>query len=233
MAKSKPIRGIACDDKAAGAIRSVVEGRLDEMCALRDAALDWIDPEGVHDMRVASRRLRGALQDFSPYLRKVRLAPLLRDIKGIADSLGRVRDYDVAIMALEQIAANAPSEVAQGIQRFADFRRVGQSEARVKLMPSLEPSHLTQVKATTEESFERVSNRFTKCGLLPNICAMRSNYFRIVWEATLDKPRRRWRACNPRWEGCTTATSGLRTLANRLNTKCPIWTSISSKFRSG
>lgn len=155
MAKSKPIPGISCDAEAAAAIRAVVTSRLAEMCALRDAAVDWSDPEGVHDMRVASRRLRGALRDFSPYLRKRRLAPLLAEIKTVADALGLVRDYDVAIIELEKIARNALPEVSHGIQRLADFRRAGQSEARVKLLPALEPSHLALLKTQSEEGFEK------------------------------------------------------------------------------
>lgn len=155
MAKSKPIPGITCDAEAAAAIRAVVTARLDEMCALRDAALDWSEPEGVHDMRVASRRLRSALRDFSPYLRKRLLTPLVTEIKTIADALGMVRDYDVAIIGLEKIANHAPSEVSHGIRRFADFRRAGQAEARVKLLPELEPTHLAGVKSQFEESFEK------------------------------------------------------------------------------
>lgn len=155
MARSKPIPGLVCDAKAAAAIRAVITSRLAEMCSLRDVALDWSDPEGVHDMRVASRRLRGALRDFSPYLRKRRLAPLIAEIKTIADALGLVRDYDVAIIALERIAENAPTEVSRRIQRFAVFRREAQAEVRVKLQPALEPERLMQLQLRFEQSFEK------------------------------------------------------------------------------
>ena len=70
MAKPGQIAGIDCDASAAGGIRLVLMFRLEEMCALRDEALDYGNPEGVHDMRVASRRLRSALRDFMPYLSK-------------------------------------------------------------------------------------------------------------------------------------------------------------------
>src|SRR6266540_7143720 len=84
----------------ANCVRLVVTTRMGEMYALRDQALDWSNPKGIHDMRVASRRLRSALHDFIPYLRKRRLTASLRGIKAIADALGEVRDQDVAIIAL-------------------------------------------------------------------------------------------------------------------------------------
>lgn len=74
---------------------------MKEMCALRNRALDWSDPEGVHDMRVAARRLRSALSDFKPYLRKSSI-PTNR-LKAIAKSLGTVRDEDVVLAALEEL----------------------------------------------------------------------------------------------------------------------------------
>src|SRR5882724_8206200 len=98
MAKSKNIAGINSEAAAVEAIRSVLITRFEEVCALRDHALDWSDPEGVHDMRVSSRRLRGALRDFMPYLHKHGLSATLKEIRKIADALGDVRDQDVAII---------------------------------------------------------------------------------------------------------------------------------------
>ena len=48
------------------------------MCSLRNQALNWSDPEGVHDMRVSSRRLRGALHDFRDRL----VSPGTRALRG-------------------------------------------------------------------------------------------------------------------------------------------------------
>jgi len=51
-------------------------------------------------MRVLSRRLRSAINDFKPYFRKGSLPrPKLSDV---ADALGAVRDEDVALMALQE-----------------------------------------------------------------------------------------------------------------------------------
>jgi len=117
------------------------------MCALRDKALDTSNPEGVHDMRVASRRLRSALHDFIPYLRKRRLSASLREIKAIADALGQVRDQDVAIIALDKLAAKAPPEVSPGIQTLADIRRTTRNNAFTELTPILDQDRLGQLRS--------------------------------------------------------------------------------------
>ncbi len=81
MAKATEIVGLDCEASAAQAIVIVLRARFAEMCALRDAALEWSEPEGVHDMRVASRRLRSALRDFAPFMRKRKLASSMQDLK--------------------------------------------------------------------------------------------------------------------------------------------------------
>jgi CHAD domain-containing protein len=154
MARARAIPEVDSDASGADGIRLILSLRVDEMCALRDQALDWNDPEGVHDMRVASRRLRGALRDFLPYLRKRPLFTCLGEIRTIARALGRVRDYDVAIMALEKIAANAPAEVAQGILQFAALRRAGLEEGRVKLIQALTPEALADLKSNFPKSLD-------------------------------------------------------------------------------
>src|ERR1043165_4037592 len=83
MAKAKRIR-IKCNAPATAGIKLVLVTRFDELLSWRDATLDWSDPEGVHSMRVASRRLRSALRDFLPYVRKRRLGSVLKELKQLA-----------------------------------------------------------------------------------------------------------------------------------------------------
>src|SRR6266496_2666532 len=105
MAKVKDIAGLDCSGPADNMVRLVLRAQLKAMCALRDKALDWKDPEGLHDMRVLSRRLRSAISDFKPYLRKASL-PRLK-LRAIANGLGDVRDQDVALVALEELKSKA------------------------------------------------------------------------------------------------------------------------------
>jgi CHAD domain-containing protein len=148
MAKPKQIRGIDCDATAAAAIRQVLKTRLEEMCALRERALDFSNPEGIHDMRVASRRLRSALRDFSPYVRKRHLLTLLHGIKDLADGLGQVRDQDVAVIALDELASKAPPQVSPGIQAIANIRLTRRDEAVAQLTRILDPDPVAQLQSS-------------------------------------------------------------------------------------
>lgn len=146
MAKAKHIAGIDCESAAAEAIRLVLVTRFEEMCALRDHAFDWTDPEGVHDMRVSSRRLRGALRDFMPYLHKRRLSAVLKQLGNVADALGAVRDQDVAIMGLQKLSAGAPVETAAMIDQLVRARETIRTQARKNLRQSLHKGRLKQLQ---------------------------------------------------------------------------------------
>ena len=154
MAKSKHVAGIDCDGAAAAAIRLVLIMRFEEMCALRDHALDWSDPEGVHDMRVSSRRLRGALRDFMPYLHRRKLTVVLEQIRNVADALGAVRDQDVAIMGLQKLGASAPVEAAAMVTQLIEARETIRKQARRTLQRTLHKGRLKQLQKDVETAVE-------------------------------------------------------------------------------
>ena len=154
MSKAKKLVGIECDGPATEAVPLVLGPRLEEMYNLRKAALDFKDPEGVHDMRVASRRVRSALRDFAPHLRKAKIAPSTKHLKEIADQLGVVRDYDVAIIALEKLQKKANAEISAGLQRIIDDQKARLDPARKVLVEALNYQKLTQLKRNFREGFE-------------------------------------------------------------------------------
>ena len=63
-------------------------------------ALAGTDIEGVHDVRVASRRLRAAMDIAAPAFPGKWYKPLHRTAKEITGALGEVRDRDVLLEAL-------------------------------------------------------------------------------------------------------------------------------------
>lgn len=131
MATVEELKGLDCDAGALEGIRAVLKARLGEMCDLRAAALDWEEIEGVHRMRVASRRLRSALRDFDDLLGKN--AVPRRRLKEVARALGEVRDQDVAIAALEKLRAKSDGDVAEGIGQLISERDAVRGRARERL----------------------------------------------------------------------------------------------------
>ena len=145
MAKAKQIR-IRCNAPASVGIKLVLMTRFEELLSWREAALDWTDPEGVHSMRVSSRRLRSALRDFTPHVRKRRLAPVLKRLKNLADTLGAVRDHDVAILGLGEMQKHAPKQSSAALKELIETRMAVREQARQELAAIIAPEKLQELE---------------------------------------------------------------------------------------
>src|SRR5438477_2358463 len=104
MAKAREIEGFAKAGSFAEAAALAVEVRTEELFSFVEGVLDTSDIERLHDMRVASRRLRAALEIFAPCFPKQAHRRVLSDVKALADALGERRDRDVRIAQLEGIS---------------------------------------------------------------------------------------------------------------------------------
>lgn len=156
MAKAEEIRGLDCAADAIDWIKKVFRVRFQEILDLREAALDFSDIAGVHDMRVATRRLRSAIRDFSPFLDKHALKHVKKDLKDVADALGAVRDQDVAIIALEKRQKKAKTEqVKDGIGTLLRERRGLREIARLDLSEILTPDNFKEL----EERFSSAADK--------------------------------------------------------------------------
>lgn len=150
MAKAREVEGIDCDDNFLEHATKTLRVRFDEIADLREKALDQSDIEGVHAMRVATRRLRSALRDFASLMNKKPLKKVSGEIKVLADTLGNARDQDVAILALEKLQKKAKkATVKDGIGLVIAERR----SLRAKAQQDLE-THLTA------ENLENLRQRF-------------------------------------------------------------------------
>jgi CHAD domain-containing protein len=159
MVKAKKVSGIDCQAPALTGIQRVLQQRFEEMCKLRHSALKWKDPEGVHSMRVASRRLRSAASDFLPYVNKRVLSSSLKQIKGLADVLGNVRDLDVAIMALEKLTSEIPSDYSKTLDDLIEARKEIRKEARKELKTELDQLRMQEIAVTFEAALVAATSR--------------------------------------------------------------------------
>lgn len=82
------------------------------------AAIEGTDIEGVHDVRVASRRLRAAMDIAAPAFPRRWYKPLHRSAKEITRALGEVRDRDVLLESLNADRAAAAAAETPGIDRL-------------------------------------------------------------------------------------------------------------------
>jgi CHAD domain-containing protein len=109
MAKARDIPGLTADTPFAEAAARTVAVRTEELFDAADNVLDIDDIEAVHDMRVASRRLRAVLEIYEKCFPKKLHREVLRDVKGLADALGARRDPDVQLERLKDIPFGEPS----------------------------------------------------------------------------------------------------------------------------
>ena len=101
----------------------------------------------VHDMRVALRRLRGALRDFVQVINEKPLRRVKTDLKRISDTLGVVRDLDVAIIALQELEKIAKSdEIKLGIGELIDEHTRLRERAHARLQKALESINLEALR---------------------------------------------------------------------------------------
>lgn len=95
--RAVPGRSRTVRDLAHSALAASVARLVDHDAAARLGE----DPEGVHQARVATRRLRSDLKTFRPVLDRARTDPLRDELRWLGDRLGGVRDVDVLRAALE------------------------------------------------------------------------------------------------------------------------------------
>src|SRR3954452_789776 len=117
MAKARDIPGLHATMPFAEAAAATVAVRAEELFEHADGVLDTSDIERVHDMRVATRRLRAVLEIYAPCFPKDRFRPLLKEVKALADALGARRDPDVLLDRLPPPPGGPPPGAPAGGRR--------------------------------------------------------------------------------------------------------------------
>ncbi len=135
-----------CEGSFSRAATRVVKVRSKEVFAHSQGVLDLGDVERVHDMRVATRRLRAALEVFESCFPHKRQRKALKKVKALADALGERRDADVEIALLEGLVDEAAEADRDPLQALIDELRVHQVEANEALAPFVAPKRLKKLR---------------------------------------------------------------------------------------
>jgi CHAD domain-containing protein len=151
VAKAQPIPDLAAEDAYAAAAAKIVAARAREVADHAHDVLDVSDIERVHDMRVATRRLRAALEIFEPCFPPKELGAALAEVKAIADALGERRDRDVTIAALEEFAAGMAAPDRPGTQTLIERLRAEQAEANEALAQLVDARQLAALNELLSE----------------------------------------------------------------------------------
>lgn len=99
------------------------------MLSWEEQARSWDDTEGVHQMRVSSRRMRAALSAFRTAVPKTVSQPWSDELRWIANQLGPARDLDVLIdEGLAAIRNRLPLSGGAHLAALAERRRAAAYE---------------------------------------------------------------------------------------------------------
>jgi len=113
MAKPTEIEGLGPRTRIADAGPKILAARTADVRTFESKVAKKMGGGAVHDMRVASRRLRAALGLFGDK----RLLRLEREVKRLQDALGKVRDAQVQLEWLAGATGKAPAPSFEGLIR--------------------------------------------------------------------------------------------------------------------
>jgi triphosphatase len=108
-----PSGDVSLDD----ALAAILQSALDHLVANQAAAADGRDAEGIHQLRIALRRLRCAFALLRPLARPATLDQLRADARWLLAGLGTARNWDVFL-------GQVLTEVAQGCGTIEGFDRL-------------------------------------------------------------------------------------------------------------
>lgn len=146
MAKARDVPGFDCEETFSASAERVVAVRAAEVFEHSEGVLDLDDIEALHDMRVATRRLRAALEVFAPCFPAKRHRKALKRVKRLADALGERRDRDVAIEFLTGFAGEAAAADRAAVEALIERLRREQRQANEELAPFLTGKRLKKLR---------------------------------------------------------------------------------------
>lgn len=142
MAKARPIAELSGSEPMGLGAARIIRVRTSELADHSTDVLEMGDIERLHDMRVATRRLRAALEVFAACFPTKAHEAAIDDVKGLADALGERRDRDIAIASLEDFGQGLAAPDRRGVHSLVETLRLEQIEANEELRPIVAPERL-------------------------------------------------------------------------------------------
>lgn len=125
--------GVDPDDELTEACRKILLHQFAEMLSHEEGTKLGEDIEALHDMRVATRRMRAALLLFNEAFDPEAIKPQRKGLRDAGRALGEARDWDVFI---EKAVADANTKLAghtEGLQPMLNAWEAARAAARQQL----------------------------------------------------------------------------------------------------
>jgi len=151
LPSSPPVEPVRPDDSLYDTVCKVAAAQLRRLLLNDPGARLGRDPEAVHDMRVATRRLRAALRAFEAGVPGRLRSRLARDLKWLARCLGRVRDLDVELQNLDDSEAALPAARRRGIEPYRIHLQAQRAQCHRDLLQALDSPRYFDLLARVED----------------------------------------------------------------------------------
>lgn len=138
--------GLQAKDAVAEAARKVMLFHFARMLSHEAGARQGEDIEALHDMRVATRRLRAALQVFEDAFEPGALKPFRRGLRAVGRALGTVRDLDVFMEKAQHYTQALPEERRGGLNPLLDHWKNEREIARAEMLKVLDGEAYVEFK---------------------------------------------------------------------------------------
>ena len=153
MATVWEIEQISPNETLETCARQVIVSYFREMMSYKKGAKDGTDIEFVHEMRVTSRRLRVAMDNFVDCFPKKPFKKHYKRIKAITQTMGAVRDLDVLIVRFQKELNTLPKMERADIQGLIEHLHQKWKEARKPMLTLFEELEKTGFETEFLEFF--------------------------------------------------------------------------------
>ena len=131
--------GVLPDDPMSEAGRKVLRFHFERMLQHEPGTRLGEDIEELHDMRVATRRMRSAFRVFAPYFDPDALRPFLKGLRRTGRALGSVRDLDVFMeKAQHYLLAQPPGDEHSDLEPLLEAWQEQREVARIEMLAYLD-----------------------------------------------------------------------------------------------
>jgi len=143
--------GIKADDPMAEAGRKILRFHFAHMPSHEKGTRLGEDIEELHDMRVATRRMRAAFEVFGPFFKPKAVKSHLKGLRATGRALGRVRDLDVFMEKADHYLETLPEEERPGLEPLLDAWQQERTLGRDKMLAHLDSESYQQFKQDFNE----------------------------------------------------------------------------------
>jgi CHAD domain-containing protein len=150
--------GIQAADGMPEAARKVLDFHFRRLKNRETSVRGGADPDELHDMRVAARRMRAAWRVFDGSFRPGKTRRLRRRLGVVADRLGTVRDLDVLLTDLEAYRDGLDPAQKPGLDPLISLWKRQRGEAREQLLEELDSREYAEFVEDMDEFLDSGAN---------------------------------------------------------------------------